>query len=145
MEKVQYGIQCKICGSMPTTHVVSTSQGVRFFQACPKCPQPIQGYRMVETEEEAKWNWRLDNDPEVRPQFLQAVRKAAEFLVLMDADKGLSIPDETVIKAFQAMVDGHVIDLFAAASATAIKLIQAGAVKKPPKIIVPFRGRGKRK
>lgn len=73
---------------------------------------------------------------------LDAAMKAVKFLLEMDADQGVTIPDERVIEAMQEMVTDRVFDLFGAAVATATRMLRAGVIK-PPTLIARVGNAGK--
>lgn len=135
MDKVDYGVKCKVCKSSPNLLELATVKGMQYICVCPKCPQPIRGYVMRSSIEEARWDWKVSNE-DISARKLAAAEKVLRFLIELDTDQGVTIPNERMIEMMQFMVTERVFDLFGAATTTATRMLRAGVIKPPPAILL---------
>lgn len=140
MEKVEYGVKCKVCGSLPELREIIGAKGKNYLCACPKCPAPVAGTVMRPTIPEARWDWQVTNKQGYRQSTLDAAMRSVRFLLELDAAGG-DCPDRRVIEELQFMVDNHLVELFGAAVTLATKMTRANVLRRPVRLAQPVAPR----
>lgn len=127
---------CKVCHSPPMSETVCGGiDSTKYVVKCPNGHQPLSGFKLCDTTEEAIQNWKTENEPvpDAKPdsKLMFNAIAAARFFVELAESKGLAYDDATVKERFQALIDTKTIDLFYAAVSFCMAKLQTGELCPP--------------